>query len=118
MLYAVKTRMVDFMTELESGEVNVNSTIDLVSVGEFYSAQSYCITVNQLSVVFSTSAKIPFAIHLSCLQLDIEHDKATQIATAVGSFCLTCTVAVIIYPIQMLSKQNCKKFLHFTAMAK
>ena len=46
MLYAVKTRMVEFMTELESGEVNVNSTIDLVSVGEFYSAQSYCITVN------------------------------------------------------------------------
>ena len=40
-LYAVKTRMVDFMTELESGEVNVNSTIDLVSGSEFYSAQTY-----------------------------------------------------------------------------
>ena len=32
MLYAVKTRMIDFMTELESGDVNVNSTIHLVSV--------------------------------------------------------------------------------------
>ena len=38
MLYAVKTRMVDFMKELESGEVNVNSTIDLVSV----SCHIYC----------------------------------------------------------------------------